>query len=123
MSAIPVSSIAMEPDRPAALPEPSQQVTSANAGTDSNNATAGNGLPQDPSQSGQLEKAVAAANDSMQAWSTGMRFDIDPTSKRVVISIIDTKTGKVLRTVPTDAVIRAAKMIVKLQEKSIDTKA
>src|SRR3546814_20710673 len=89
--------------------------------TDSNNATEGNNLLRHGDPSNALEKAVGQANDTLRAWSTGMRFDIDPASKRIVISIIDSKTDKVLRTVPTDAVIRAAKMIVQLQAQSIDT--
>ena len=59
----------------------------------------------------------------MQAWSTGMRFDVDDDAQRVVVSIIDSATGEVLRTVPSDAVIRVAKMIVQLQGKGIDTQA
>lgn len=70
-----------------------------------------------------LEKAITLANNSLQAWSTGMRFDVDPSSGRVVISITDSRTGKVLRTVPTDAVLRVAKMILQMREKSIDTQA
>jgi flagellar protein FlaG len=70
-----------------------------------------------------LEKAIALANNSLHAWSTGMRFDIDPASGRTVISITDSQTGEVLRTVPTDAVLRVAKMIVQMQEKSVDVKA
>jgi flagellar protein FlaG len=52
-----------------------------------------------------------------------MRFDIDEDAQRVVVSIVDSATGEVLRTVPTDAVLRVAKMIVQLQGKSIDTRA
>ena len=59
----------------------------------------------------------------MQAWSTGMRFDVDDDAQRVVVSIIDSATGEVLRTVPSDAVIRVAKMIVQLQGKGINTQA
>lgn len=70
-----------------------------------------------------LDKAIALANSSLHAWSTGMRFDIDPASGRVVVSITDSQTGEILRTVPTDAVLRVAKMIVQMQEKSIDVKA
>jgi flagellar protein FlaG len=58
----------------------------------------------------------------MKAWATGMRFDMDPEAQRVVVSIIDSETGEVLRTVPTDAVIRVAKMIVQLQGRSVDTR-
>lgn len=70
-----------------------------------------------------LEKTLEQLNESMQAWSTGMRFDIDEDAQRVVVSIVDSTTGEVLRTVPSDAVIRIAKMIVQLQGGAIDTRA
>lgn len=70
-----------------------------------------------------LEKTLEQLNDSMQAWSTGMRFDVDEDAQRIVVSIVDSATGEVLRTVPSDAVIRVAKMIVQLQGGSIDTRA
>lgn len=76
-----------------------------------------------PVASTTLEKAVTLANSSLQAWSTGMRFDIDAASGRVVVSITDSKTGEVLRTIPTDAVLRTAKMIMQMQEKTIHARA
>jgi flagellar protein FlaG len=70
-----------------------------------------------------LEKALEQANDKLKAWSTGMRFDVDEDTQRVVISIVDTDTGEVLRTVPSDSVLRVAKIIVQLQGASINTTA
>src|SRR3546814_11451392 len=40
-----------------------------------------------------LGKAIEMLNSNMTAWSTGMRFDIDPEAQRVVVSIIDSETG------------------------------
>lgn len=70
-----------------------------------------------------LDKTLEQLNDSMQAWSTGMRFDVDEEAQRIVVSIVDSSTGEVLRTVPSEAVIRVAKMIVQLQGGAIDTHA
>lgn len=70
-----------------------------------------------------LDKTLEQLNESMQAWATGMRFDIDDDAQRVVVSIVDSATGEVLRTVPSDAVIRIAKMIVQLQGSAVDTRA
>jgi flagellar protein FlaG len=69
-----------------------------------------------------LEKALEQANDKLKAWSTGMRFDVDEDTQRIVISIVNTDTCEVLRTVPSEAVLRVAKMIVQLQGVSVDTK-
>ncbi|MDS1141148.1 flagellar protein FlaG [Pusillimonas sp. SM2304] len=114
-----------QPERPVSLPEPAVQVTAASEATDSGNATGGTLNRQDgqqPDGSAPLEKALEMLNSNLKAWSTGMRFDVDPEAQRVVVSIIDNETGDVLRTVPSDAVIRVAKMIVQLQGKSVDTR-
>lgn len=77
--------------------------------------------PEPPKSS--LEKALDSVNDSLKAWSTGMRFDMDKDAQRLVISIVDSSNGKVLRTIPSEAVLRVAKMIVKLQGSGVDTQA
>lgn len=62
-----------------------------------------------------LEETLAQINDALQAWSTSLRFDMDDEAQRLVVSVVDNTTGEVLRTVPSDAVIQIAKMIVQLQ--------
>ena len=89
------------------------------------NATSNQSYGQTPEQASNqsLEQAIEQMNSEMQAWSTGMRFEVDDDAQRVVISIIDSATGEVLRTVPSDAVVRIAKMIVQFQGNTVDTKA
>jgi len=67
--------------------------------------------------------AVEAINANMRAWSTNLRFEIDDELQRLVVSVIDSDSGDVLRTVPSEAVLRFAKMIASLQGKIIDTEA
>lgn len=112
--------------RPQSIPEPAIQVTASDKASSSSDASmASRQQPQNQTKGDNdpLDKALEQVNDSMKAWATGMRFDIDPEAERVVVSIIDSATGEVLRTVPSEAVIRVAKMIVQLQGKSVDTKA
>jgi flagellar protein FlaG len=59
----------------------------------------------------------------LKAWSTQLQFELDPNAHRVVVSIVDAQSGDVIRTVPSDAVIRVAKMIVKLQVQAVETTA
>lgn len=112
------------PDLPASMARtsapipPSQHADkpgSATSGHPNDNLTGSGDTP--------LEKTLEQINDSMQAWSTGMRFEIDDDAQRVVVSIIDSATGEVLRSVPSDAVLRIAKMIIQLQGGTIDTHA
>lgn len=70
-----------------------------------------------------LDKALETLNQDMQAWATGLRFDIDPDTQRIVLSVVDNDSGEVIRTVPSEAVMAVAKMIAKFQGKGINTKA
>ncbi len=70
-----------------------------------------------------LDDTLDEINNSLQAWSTGIRFDMDDEAQRLVVSIVDNSTGEVLRTVPSDAVIQIAKMIVQLQGNAVSVKA
>lgn len=94
----------------------------ANGSSTSQSQTKMPGETQFGDQKTTLEKALELVNNNLQAWSTGMRFDVDEDAQRVVISIVDSSTGEVLRTVPSDAVLRVAKMIVQLQGSLVDTK-
>ncbi len=111
-------------DRPPVPPEPAVTVTASSNASGSGSATTatGDGITT-PGNPNSLEKALEDVNNNMKAWATGMRFDVDPDANRVVVSIIDSATGEVLRTVPSDAVVRVAKMIVQMQGNVVNTKA
>lgn len=121
-ASLPMNPLSLDIERPV-LPEPAREVTPSgqvlNAG-DSNQRQAGR---EGRTGGNPLEQALEDVNNSLKAWSTGMRFDIDPEAQRVVVSLVDNETGEVLRTVPTDAVIRIAKMIVQLQGQGVRTSA
>lgn len=70
-----------------------------------------------------MDKALEEINAQLKAWSTQLQFEIDPDVHQVVVSIVDAETGDVLRTIPSEAVIRIAKMIVKMQGNAVETTA
>ncbi|NYT65027.1 flagellar protein FlaG [Alcaligenaceae bacterium] len=124
----PQTPMAADFERPPATPEAAVVVTPTTDVRSNGNATTGSdkgsGSPDTPNNNeSPTEKALNLVNNSMEAWSTGMRFDMDEEAQRLVVSITDSETGEVIRTVPSDAVIRVAKMIVQLQGANIDTKA
>lgn len=123
-SSLPASPLPIEIERPA-LPDAAVKVTAAaqtqNTGMTSADQKSQGGPGQDAESP--LDRALEELNGTLEAWSTGMRFDIDQDAQRVVVSIVDNATGEVLRTVPSDAVIKIAKMIVQLQGKGISTTA
>lgn len=105
---------------PTPTPSPDVRVPPSPQASNSNTASDGNTHSSEHTEP--LPKALGSLNQQLQAWATGMRFDIDQDAQRVVVSIIDNETGDVLRTVPSDAVLRVAKMIVQLQGNGVDTK-
>ncbi|WP_240631991.1 flagellar protein FlaG [Alcaligenes faecalis] len=75
-----------------------------------------------PGMVNSLDDTLDQINNSLQAWSTGIRFNMDDEAQRLVVSIVDNTTGEVLRTVPSDAVIQIAKMIIQLQGNAVSVK-
>ncbi|MER1966546.1 flagellar protein FlaG [Castellaniella sp. GW247-6E4] len=111
-------------DLPDVSPRPVPHLAGARE-MSSDASTAGHDSPRDAMTGAPppMEKALDSVNRSLEAWSTGMRFEMDEDAQRLVVSIIDSATGEVLRTVPSDAVLRVAKMIVQLQGAGVDTRA
>jgi len=96
----------------------------ASDGNGARNATSQPARAQPPQPAAQtLEKALDDINRQMKAWSTQLQFEIDPDIHRVVVSIVDSESGDVMRTIPSDAVLRVARMIVKLQGNAVETSA
>lgn len=104
-------------------PEPAVQVTQVAAARNGGNATGyqNGAAPRDGKAS--VEEAFEEINAAMQAWDTGMRFEIDEDTQQVVVSIVDTKSGDVLRQIPSEEVLHIAKMIAQFQGKLVSTKA
>ncbi|CAB3695998.1 MAG: flagellar protein FlaG [Achromobacter pulmonis] len=78
---------------------------------------------QSTSQKLPLDKALDEINEQMKAWSTQLQFEIDPDVHQVVVSVVDAESGDVLRTIPSEAVLKIAKMIVNMQGNGIKTTA
>ncbi|NLC35333.1 MAG: flagellar protein FlaG [Alcaligenaceae bacterium] len=98
-------------------PEPAVQVTHAESARNGGNATSGD------HSAGTGEDAFEEINAAMQAWDTGMRFEIDEDTQQLVVSVIDSKTGDTLRQIPSEEVLHIAKMVAQFQGKLINVKA
>ena len=109
--------------RVANQPEPARVVTATENALEARLNTKDQQQPGQNAEPKQLDDTIEELNQRMQAWSTGLRFSVDEDAQRVVVSIVDTASGEVIRTVPSDAVLKVAKMIVQLQGQIVDTKA
>lgn len=70
-----------------------------------------------------LDTALEQLNNNLKAWATGVRFDVDPDTQRLIVSLVDNESGEVIRTVPSEAVLQISKMITQFQGNGINTKA
>ncbi|SPU50713.1 flagellar protein FlaG [Bordetella trematum] len=118
----PALHVASAPAAPALPPDPAALATPAAAGTSSqgshNNASP---APRSGDQPASSEAALDEINKQLRAWSTELQFEMDPELQKIVVSVRDAESGEVLRTIPSDAVIRIAKMIVSMQGNAVST--
>ena len=105
-----------------AAPDPSATATPAPASTNSGASDSATS-DQSNAQKLPLDKALDEINEQMKAWSTQLQFEIDPNVHQVVVSVVDSESGDVIRTIPSEAVLKIAKMIVNMQGNGIKTSA
>ena len=62
-------------------------------------------------------------NDHMRAWSTHLHFEFDKSIGKVIVTVLDAETGDTLRTIPSDEMLKIARMMVELQRTGVQTTA
>ncbi|MGE8620944.1 MAG: flagellar protein FlaG [Achromobacter spanius] len=125
MAVTPLAPATFAPAAPVQAPiaaEPAVNVTPAAAATNSGASDSATS-DQSDSQKLPLDKALDEINDQMKAWSTQLQFEIDPNVHQVVVSVVDAESGDVIRTIPSETVLKIAKMIVNMQGNGIKTTA
>ena len=60
----------------------------------------------------ELQQAVSNLNDYVQNMQRDLQFSIDKESGVMVVKVIDTKTAKVIRQIPTEESLRMARSLV-----------
>ncbi|MEJ7687767.1 MAG: flagellar protein FlaG [Variovorax sp.] len=56
----------------------------------------------------QVRKAVSEVNASLQSRSIGMQFEVNRDIHRVIVKVVDRKSGEVIRQMPNEEVVRFA---------------
>jgi len=115
-SAVPLSPGATSPaltgtqaDPPSAVSSTPTPVPVAATGTvtSADSSSSGSGKTTTPSLA-QVNKAVNDINASLAANgnANSVQFAVDPTSKRIVVQVMDPETGKVIRQIPSEEIIQ-----------------
>ncbi|MDM0042969.1 flagellar protein FlaG [Variovorax dokdonensis] len=58
-----------------------------------------------------LEEAVRNLNASLAERSVGVRFELDADADRMVVKVVDRNSGELIRQIPTEEVLRLAKVL------------
>jgi flagellar protein FlaG len=69
-----------------------------------------------PPSSAQLEEAVTHINQVLQQTSRNLQFSVDDTTKRVVVKVVDTQTGELIRQIPSEETLAIARAIDTMQK-------
>ena len=64
----------------------------------------------------QLQKSLDHINTVLLQSNINIQFNVDASTKRPVVKLIDTQTGEVLRQFPTDAALSISRSIDRLQQ-------
>lgn len=71
--------------------------------------------PQKPSAE-ELKRAVAAINAAMQQANLNLEFSVDTDSDRMIVKMVDTSTGDLIRQYPTEETLEISRGIDRFQQ-------
>lgn len=73
------------------------------------------GQPVPAPDSGQVKQAVSRLNDFVQNLRRDLQFRVDQDSDRVVVTVLDSESGEVIRQIPSEEVLAVAKSLEQAQ--------
>ena len=63
----------------------------------------------------EIKEAVEIANETLIAKNKSVRFTIDETLDRAIVTVVDKKTGEVVRQLPSEEMLNVARNIEELK--------
>ena len=80
-------------------------------------AVSGNGLPAQGQKEAKaigttVDKAVVQVNDYLQVQKRSLEFSVDKSTGQTIIKVIDQSSGKVVRQIPPEYVVRLAQTLL-----------
>ncbi|MCU9948578.1 flagellar protein FlaG [Pseudomonas sp. PDM13] len=78
---------------------------------------------QSQAQGGILESAVADIQSFVQTVKRGLDFNVDDSSGEVVVKVIDTDSGKLIRQIPSEELLKLAERLEDIRSLMFEAKA
>jgi len=82
---------------------------------------AGQSVP--PSASAEVQQAVSRLNDYVQNLRRDLQFRVDESSERVVVTVVDPESGRVIRQIPSEEMLAVAQRLEQMQGLLVNEKA
>ncbi|MGN6580997.1 MAG: flagellar protein FlaG [Bordetella sp.] len=123
LSFVPPTANLTLPQVDATIAATAQPIAPAASASDGRGTDSSTSQQQHGSSGASVDKALQSVNDQLHSWDAQMQFTIDPDTHQVVVDIIDPQTGKTISTIPSETVLRIAKMIAKFQGNAVKTEA
>ncbi len=98
-------------------PSPRASVPAAATGGASTGQNA-NQAAQSSAASGNLDNAVQEANYYLQSINRGLEFSVDKDTDRTVVKVVDTKSGEVVRQIPSEEMLELARHMREMEKTS-----
>ncbi len=70
-----------------------------------------------------LDRAVASMSTFIQSVQRNLDFSVDDTSGEVVIKVVDTESGKLVRQIPSEEALRLSEQLEELRSLMFETRA
>ena len=64
----------------------------------------------------QLQRLIISMNKAIQQGSSNLEFTMDNGSEKILVKLIDTSTGDVIRQIPSEEILAIAQSIEKMQQ-------
>jgi flagellar protein FlaG len=71
----------------------------------------------------QVRAAVSEANRNIRAFTKALEFEIDSDTHTVVVRLVDTEDGRVLRQVPSQEMLAIARALERMQAQLVRSEA
>ncbi|PIF74467.1 flagellar protein FlaG [Variovorax sp. 54] len=59
----------------------------------------------------QIEMAVKSVNASLESRSISLKFEVDRDTDKLIVKVVDRSNGEVIRQIPTEEVVRIARVM------------
>jgi flagellar protein FlaG len=77
----------------------------------------------DQSSPAEIAAAVERANTALRQVTSSIEFHVDPSTKRMIVKLIDKSDGHVLRQVPSEEMLDIARALEHMQARLVQGKA